>query len=214
MVMQILKSAPCTPVLLGDRDYLHGTTMISELMKACRETLAVTDIQRISAQFHSLTKTVSIFELVDASTDLSMSAAGYVASFKIFTSNKIYLIGLRPTDNPLFLHERFDEDVIIHGYQLDMASQRIRLECHHPALVAVTVSLNKKLHSALFPEAGYSKWLMSRLDLNGDFFIQPVPCTIHLQLKSSLGFVNTKTSILVDGDEKGQIRFSRKKESA
>lgn len=217
--MKILQTASCDAVFLGDRAYLHSTTIIPSLVLACENHFALGRVRQLTAQFHALTDRQCVFELLETPSGVSLTQAGYVATFKVVTFNvggdlAEVTVGLRPTNATIEQRNPFDEDGLIEGFKLDPQAQTITLPSVHGAVLPTIVSLNKRLHSALFESKGYDKWLLTRLDLGPAYFNEPAPRTLGLHLLAILASVNSKAAILGEtGNAIGSVQFSRKKET-
>jgi hypothetical protein len=231
--MKILQTAPCDAVFLGDRNYLHSTTMIPALLDTCSQRFGLGAIKQVSAQFHALTDRQCRFELLEVPAGVSLTQLGYVATFKVSGEKAEGVVGLRPGDAVIAHRHAFDEDGLITGYTLDQQAQTITLAGMRGEVLPTIVSLNKRLHSTLFASTGFGKWLLTRLDLGPAYFNTPSPQAISLQIVAILASVNSKATIFSEeglssrgiaepgraesrSAERvalGSVHFSRKKET-
>lgn len=193
--MKILQTAPCDAVFLGDRSYLHSTTIIPALLDTCSQRFGLGAIKQVSAQFHALTDRQCVFELLEVPAGASLTQVGYVATFKVSGEKAEGVVGLRPGDAVIAHRQAFDEDGLITGYTLDEQAQTITLADMKGAVLPTIVSLNKRLHSTLFESAGFGKWLLTRLDLGPAYFNTPSPQALSLQIVAILASVNSKATI-------------------
>lgn len=222
--MKIIRSMPCTSVFLGDRQYLHSTTIIPALLSVCEQSFDAGRVRQVSGRFHSLTDRQCGFDWVECSGKESLTQLGYVATFKLSCDGGERVVGLKPGDVPITVRHPFDEDALITGSVLTTDTQSIALRSPAGALLPTLVALNKRLHSALFgnagiENAGYGKWLLTQLDLNATaveliHFEKNYPGDIRLALTSVLASVNTKAALMVDEHIIGFMHFSRKREAA
>lgn len=226
--MKILQTAPCDAVFLGDRSYLHSTTIIPALMTACLQHFGVGAIKQMSAQFHALTDRQCVFEWLEVPAGVSLTQAGYVATFRISGEQAEGIVGLRPGDAVITHRQAFDEEGLITGCTLDKSVQTIALADLKGEVLPTIVALNKRLHAALFESAGFGKWLLTRLDLGPAYFNTPPPQALALHLVAILASVNSKATIfaerafservfsesgVVERIAIGSVHFSRKKET-
>lgn len=221
--MNILHTAPCDAVFLGERSYLHSTTIIPALLQACSQHFDLGAIKQISAQFHALTDRQCVFELLEVPSGSSLTQAGYVATFRVSGEKSEGIVGLRPSEAVIAKRQAFDEDGLINGYTLDQQGQTISLTGLKGELLPTIVSLNKRLHAALFESAGFGKWLLTRLDLAPAYFNNPSPQALSIHLVAILASVNSKATIFAEGGVAesrpperiaiGTVHFSRKKET-
>lgn len=221
--MNVLQTAPCDAVFLGDRGYLHSTTIIPALLSVCSQRFGLGAIKQVSAQFHALTDRQCVFELLEVPAGASLTQAGYVATFRISGEKAEGIVGLRPSEAVISQRQAFDEDGLITGYTLDQQGQSVTLPGLKGELLPTIVSLNKRLHAALFDSAGFGKWLLTRLDLAPAYFNNPSPKALSLHLVAILASVNSKATIFAEGGVAesrpperiaiGTVHFSRKKET-
>lgn len=215
--MNILATVPCLSVFLGDRHYLHSTTIVKALVDACANAFDCGKVQQMSAQFHALTDRQCVFDRLQMEPGESLTGAGYVATFKTQTGQGSQVFGLRPLIEGIIETRPFDEDGLANAAVLNVDDQRIGLVGVNGELLPAVVALNKRLHAALFSPAGYSKWLLTRLDLNNACFELSRVDDICLQIVSVLASVSTKATITVNssvgGVIIGSVHFSRKKEA-
>lgn len=212
--MRVIASAAFPAHFLGSRTYLHSTTIVPALREVCAENFHLPPLQRLSAQFHALTDHQGIFDLLDEVGNESLMRNGYIASFKLTAGETLWIVGLKPAADRITEQREFDEDALVSRSTLNVAQQSVTLLQPQGDALAVVIALNKRLHAALFESEGYEKWLLSKLDIHGDFFRLASLAEIRLQLKSSLAGVNTKVDITVNNQSVGTLHFSRKKVDA
>jgi hypothetical protein len=211
--MQLIRSIACNAVLLGTRDYLHSTTILRSLLENVA-MIDVGDLQQVVAQFHDLTSRQCVFDLLVLEGNESLTRMGYVATFRVRGEAGEAVLGLRPLDSMIREHRPFDEDSLALHSEMDIVHRCIQGGASHGALLETVVALNKRLHAALFDSHGYAKWLLTRVELNHDYFIGKSPTRLRLVLLSELASINTKVAIEADDRVIGLVQFSRKKEAA
>lgn len=211
--MQLIRSIGCDAALLGTRDYLHSTTILRSLL-ANVSMMGVGALQQVVAQFHDLTSRQCVFDLLLLEGNESLTRMGYVATFRVRGEAGEAVLGLRPLESTIQEHRPFDEDALARCSEIDLTKRCIQVASSHGALLETVVSLNKRLHAALFDTHGYGKWLLTRLELNHDYFSCTSPVQLRLAMVSELASINTKVAIEADDRTIGLVQFSRKKEAA
>lgn len=211
--MRVIRSLPCDAELLGNRDYLHSTTIMRSL-QACQDAFDIGQWQHITAQFHDLTSRQCTFDVLSLEGNETLTRLGYVATFRIRGKQGEAMVGLRPLEAPITRQRAFDEDALSEGAMIDLAGRSICQPRFDGPVLQTVVSLNKRLHAALFSDEGYGKWLLTRLELNTAYFAVQTPAQMCLRVISELAAINTKAGIEVDGNLLGYVHFSRKKEAA
>lgn len=219
--MHILRSAPCDAVFLGERTYLHSTTILPSLVRVCGEWSGG-PVTGVSAQFHALTDRQCVFDLVALAGKEALIQYGYVATFKVSCAGEDVVVGLKPGPEVIKKRASFDEDAQAAAAVIDADQQQIRGPVTQAEILPVLVALNKRLHAVLFGCEGYGKWLLTRLDLTPDYFVKKAlmpeafrtspPRQLCLRLSAVLASVNTKAVVLLDDQVIGSVQFSRKKE--
>lgn len=211
--MEVIRSFACDAERLGNRGYLHSTTIMRSL-QACAPELGVGEWQQVSAQFHDLTSHACMFDVLSLAGSETLTRLGYVATFRVKGDRGEAVLGLRPLGSAITRQRAFDEDALSAGADIDIAQRRICQPHLTGPVLETVVSLNKRLHAALFDSLGYGKWLLTRLDLNAAYFTVKTPATLCLGVISELASINTRAAIEVDGTLIGYVHFSRKKEAA
>ncbi len=191
------------PVLLklgfkGDRDYLHGSDIIPELLKF---TGPITDL---SVNFNKITsKTLIAQQVTESDVSKLRTSDELCVLLTYLKNNKREFVAVSETNSPVSCHCQYNESEIIRGNEIH---EKIifQQECTAGNFFERIIALNKKLLNTTICNG---KWLFVRLDLKS----APVePKSISLQLTRDINGSWCQSAIKGDGIFIGKIVFLRK----
>jgi hypothetical protein len=206
----ILKSYDANFVFLGQRRYVHGSSMTHGLFEAFKNW-SLGPIQRLQAQVRSFLKEQGRYDLFCSENGERSLGQEYNTIFRVQCAKNIYAVGLRGRGESVMLSEPYAEEALIEDYKILKDSKSATLLLQPNALVVnVIIVLNKKLVSAIFPSEGYGQWFLARYDLVWDKIRLIEQELLEIELVGNIGASNTNSAIRLGGEKIGSIYFSRK----
>jgi hypothetical protein len=206
----ILKSYDASFVFLGQRRYVHGSSMTHGLFEAFKNW-SLGPIQRLQVQVRSLLKKQGRYDLFYSENGEMSLGKEYNTIFRVQCTKNIYAVGLRGRGESVMVSEPYDEEELIDDCQILKNSKSATLLLQPNALVVnVIIALNKKLVSAIFPSEGYGQWFLARYDLVWEKIRLIEQVLLEIELVGNIGASNTNTAIRLGGEKIGSIYFSRK----
>jgi hypothetical protein len=191
------KVTSLTLCFLGQRDYLHGTT----LFDALEPWYAGGSDIRFKLGRMMRTDRVAVEEASQGALDV----AKYAATLHWRTVSGEHRLGVVPLE-PLSAPRRlpFDEEAIVGRAQWD-GSQVTLIGQRGESFVRSVVALNKALLFRVLTPTLPGQWLFTRLEL-----ARPISRFEQLRLtyKSSVGLAAVSTAMEVDGVGVGNVMFS------
>lgn len=180
----------------GDRTYVHGTSLLSFLIKKSQDTGIQTG--RIDVSFKNMIHNPTcILHQRTATKEDSVSAKITGPSAEIL--NFCITEASSPSTPSKVI---FDEVKITTGATIK-DKRIIQDPIHHPDMIEVMVALCKKMHQECIDKT--KKWVFSRYD--GIF---PIPHSHHIEIaiKKQIGTRLTCSTIHINGELIGNIYFS------
>ena len=208
--MGILKSYDANFVFLGQRNYIHGSSMTHGLFEAV-ESWSLGPVERVQLNVHSLLKEQGRYDLFDSGWGEASVKKEYNALFRLQCSNDDYLVELKGCGEPATVSEPYDEEKLTADCEIIKHRKSATLILHPNALVInAIITLNKKLVNTLFPSEGYSQWFLVRYDLAWDKMSLTAPALLDIEVAGNIGASNTNSAIRLAGEPIGSVYFSRK----
>jgi hypothetical protein len=187
----------------GERDYIHGTDIYSEITQYLSKAYKPADID---LSFHKVVKNNLIGELYSI-TEVGSKIIDPVSVFKFTNNSNKYIIKL--TEGSSIVKERYEynEDKLVESaiFKEDEKSITLHSSPYYTNIEKV-VALNKALLNKLFFDSG--KWYFTRITIENDINKENVDM-IKIQLTKNIGSKITKSIILFDDKERGYIYFSK-----
>jgi hypothetical protein len=184
-------------VYLGERTYLHGTTLFDSLT---RRLGSASDISfRVSRLIQS--DRVALEQIEPGSAD----AVRYSARLDWSESGGrkgIGIVALAPSGKPMRLP--FDEASILQRAHFEGSAVHVA-DQGEESPARVIVALNKALLLRLLAPPQLGQWLFVRLDLDR---YQERFAELRLVHRTSVGFAAVSSSIEIDGRRVGTVVFS------
>jgi hypothetical protein len=211
--MDSLKSYDATFVYLGQRNYVHGTSMTHGLFKAV-ESWALGPVESVQLNVHSPLKEQGRYVLFDSEAWLVSVKKEYNAMFRLQCSNCDYFVELKNRGKPVTISEPYDEEKLTADCKIikHRKSATLILRPDTPAINAI-IALNKKLVNALFPAGGFGRWFLARYDLAWQKMGLTSPALLEIEVIRNIGADNTHSVIKLTGKPLGSVYFSRKIQS-
>ena len=114
--MSALKTDVKAFVLLGDRQYVHGTSMSLGLIEMVT-CWGLGTIEKIQMNIHSSLKEHGIYDLYSIDDKPRLSGKGYNTLFRLSCDTGTYVVGLKGNGERVSVTRPYDEDRLIDGYQ-------------------------------------------------------------------------------------------------
>jgi hypothetical protein len=208
--MELLKSYDATFVFLGQRNYVHGTSMTHGLLTAV-ETWSLGAVERVQLNLHSPLKGQGRYDLFDSESWEASVKKEYNAMFRLQCNNQGYIVELKQRGEPVTVAEPYDEEKLIAACKImkHRKSATLLLQSNTLAINAI-IALNKKLVNTLFPSEGYEQWFLARYDLAWDKMSLMAPALLEIEVIGNIGASNTNSAIKLAGEPVGSVYFSRK----
>jgi hypothetical protein len=198
-------------VLLGSRNYVHGTSMTNGLLEAI-EKWEMEPIDQIQFNIHKPLTEHGRYELFTESCKPTNGKMKYTAIFRLFATNVIYWVGLKETGIHISIRQPYSEEDLIEGYNLIKSNKSIMLDIipHSPS-INIVIALNKKLADWLFPSDGYGQWYLSKYDLSWSTICLTKPKKLAIKHIGKIGMSHIHSTVTLDSENSGSIYFSRHK---
>ncbi len=186
-----------TLCFLGQRDYLHGTTLFDALRPWYEKGT------HIQFKLGRLMKTDRV--QVEQLSGRGGTEGNYSATLRwgeVGTEHRIGVMPLEPSPSP----ERvpFDEESIVRRAQFEDRSVTVT-DRQGESLIRMMVALNKALLFRILTPPLPGQWLFTRLEL------ETAPTSfqkVSLRFRSNVGVAAVTSSIEVDGQSLGILMFS------
>lgn len=183
----------------GERDYVQGThQMYAVAGEAIR--LGINDVQAISATFTSPLR--GPCRIVKGKAPES----GWCTKVGISSSDVEHVFYVQQVDGAPLPRVADDESHLISSVSVDVERQIAEGEVSDPSrMLTCLTTLNKRLLEYLLPNEGFGIWVLAKMKI-----CWPIEAArVSLYLERSVGNVMTSSSVLVDGEQIGEIRFVR-----
>lgn len=197
-------------VFLGQRNYVHGTSMSEGLFTALN-VWGCADIRRVSARFHRVTRNQGVYRLCRDKEQWQADSAGFVAAFVAETGGGTSFVGLTDEGGPVTARAAYDEDRLTEGCQVDPAAKAAFLASQPDApFLNVLIALTKRLHLAVFPREGFGQWYCAGYDLPA-VLLGGRSCAgpLRLSIAGSIGSAFTRSPVTAGSGSAGHILFAR-----
>ena len=182
---------------LGQRDYLHGTTLFETLSTQCGAVGSMSF--RVSRMIESDRVAVEAFDPNE------QEAGRYNASLIWRTEESSGGLGVIPlTKSAAPMRLPFDEKAIVHQARFSGLTVETQVQGEE-SLTKVLVALNKALLVRNLKPPMPGQWLFVRLDITR--YVEKF-ASLLLKQRASLGFSAVASAIEVDGSELGTMVFS------
>jgi len=207
--MDILKSYDAKFVFLGQRDYVHGSSMTHGLFEAI-ESWSLGSVKQLQLNVRSLLKGQGRYDLFHSESGKEHVNKEYNATFRLQCGEDVFFVGLKVWGEPVSVSEPYDEEELIADCQILKDPKSATLILHPDALVInIIIALNRKLVYTLFPSEGYGKWFLARYDLIWQKIHLIGQALLEIEVVGNIGASNTKSAIRLGGEPIGSIYFSR-----
>ena len=208
--MDILKSYDANFVFLGQRSYVHGTSMTHGLLTAV-ESWSLGPVESMQLNVRSLLKEQGRYDLFDSESWEASMKKEYNAMFRLHCSNHDYIVELKQRGEPVTVAEPYDEEKLIADCEIKKHRKSATLILHPNTLtINAIIALNKKLVTTLFPGQEYEQWFLARYDLAWDKLGLMAPALLEIEVVGNIGASNTNSAIRLLGEPVGSVYFSRK----
>ena len=182
---------------LGERRYLHGTTLFDALVPYCRNGNA------LDFRISRMIETDRVMaEPVDAAIGLQRRFHATLVWNEGGSQNGLGVVPLKPSPQPL--REVFDEAAIVARAKWE-AKAIMLSEPAEESLVRSVIALNKALLFRVLRPPKSGQWLFVRLQLDrvvSSFQI------LRVEHRLSVGLAAVSSAIEVDGEPMGTVVFS------
>jgi len=205
-----MKTYPSDFVFWGERNYVQGSHIIYGMLDAIKYWRIGT-LQHFSASFKGMLQEQGEYLLFrDKEIPISLRSEICFLS-EVTTDTGRYSVGLVREQEAVRKRIEDDEESLIAGFKID-ADAGIALEERYPAdrLITVIIALNKKMHKNLLPVQEFSPWIVARLDLHWQGIRNGTPGTIKICIDKNIAARITKSIILIEDKNVGEIHFNRK----
>lgn len=190
-------SQTLTLCFLGQRDYLHGTTLFDALRPWYENGT------HIQAKLGRLMKTDRVqVELLPGGGGTEVNYSATLCWGEVGTEHRIGVMPLEPSPSP----ERvpFDEESIVRRAQFEDRSVTVT-DPQGESLIRMMVALNKALLFRILTPPLPGQWVFTRLELE----TAPISFQqVSLRFRSNVGVAAVTSSIEVDGRNLGTLMFS------
>jgi len=200
-------NAPRLPVPLkgmrfkGDRDYLHGTDILSSALHALSDGRPLDIINDIDIVFHALARTgLTLCEDAppgcEPKIQLSCSIEGVRRKFLLVEDGR-----------PITERHLYPEDQIVAVSIIDASSLMATSSASVPFTnIERWIAMIKALHHSIYPDAR-GKWLFARAKLATYMDVWPNQAEHRVDVQSDFGGKLTRSALTVDGCNIGDIFF-------
>lgn len=180
----------------GNRKYVHGTDIFTNLTKHLNR-----NIKKIDIAFHGISLNNMRF-----STEKVEDTEVKVTFRCHHDANKIKLFGIE-TNKDIDCHYEYLEENIITGSIINIEKKTITLSTPTQySFIEHIVAMNKALLEKLYNNIN-GKWYFTRLQLSENIQMNDVS-SLQLILTSNFQFKLTKSTVIVNDEEAGFIYFS------
>jgi hypothetical protein len=193
---------------LGKRKYVQGATLIDGLIEAT-EFWNLGEVQTIKMNCRLLLREQGVFTLLKENVE-SDEKKNFHTVFNISCNGTQFTVGLNPTNDSIETSVAYDEAASIAGFKIDKNNQSISLAWTsklHP--MQIFIALFKKILSELNPGIELGRWIFFGVDLNYALIKQIPKGQLVLKIKTVIANRNAKASLSIDGNDFGQIYFTR-----
>jgi len=189
----------------GSRTYVHGTDIYNGIADFARNSLGLNELTDINYTLHRIMGIQLRIEAFRNETFRRRSDT--CVDFQCRSGSDEWQFLLAENGQPVTGRYEYPEDDIVALCQCNPAAKTFTLTQATPfSDIEVIVAMNKGLVQKLFPDAS-GKWFFTRLEMNR--YEQKSPYTrIELTLVRNLGLKLTKTRVVRDGRDLGNIYFS------
>jgi hypothetical protein len=182
---------------LGQRNYLHGTTLFDALRGHCRDGVDIT------FRIARLMETDRVMlEHCEPGKDGAGRYSATLGWNEGSSGKSIGVIPLPPSGNPA--RGAFDEGAITDRARLE-GSLVSTADLGGESLARNIVALNKALLFSLLKPAAPGQWLFVRLDLQRDV---ETASELRIAYRASVGLAAVSSTIEIDGEAMGSVVFS------
>jgi hypothetical protein len=207
--MDILKAYDAKFVFLGQRNYIHGSSMTHGLFEAVA-SWSLGSVESVQLDVHSPLKEQGRYDLFHSGRGKEHVKKEYNAMFRLQCSSDIYFVELKGRGEPVTVSEPYDEEKLTADCEIIKHRKSATLILHPNALIInVIIALNKKLVNTLFPSEGYGQWFLARYDLAWEKMSLLAPTLLEIEVVGNIGASNTNSAIRLVGEPIGSIYFSR-----
>jgi len=208
--MDILKSYDANFVFLGQRHYIHGSSMTHGLFEAVK-SWSLGSVERVQVNVRSLLKEQGRYELFHSENGKEYMEKEYNTIIRVQCGKDIYAVGLKGRGEPVMVAEPYDEEALIADCKIIKDSKAATLLLLHldAPVINIIIALNKKLVQTLFPSEGYGQWFLARYDLIWEKIPLIEPALLEIEVVGNIGASNTNSAIRLSGEPIGSIYFSR-----
>lgn len=190
-------SETLTLCFLGQRDYLHGTTLFDALRPWYENGI------HIQFKLARLMKTDRVqVELLPSAGGTEGNYSATLRWGEVGTEHRIGVMPLEPSPLPERLP--FDEESIVRRAQFENRSVTLT-DPQSESLIRTIVALNKVLLFRILSPPLPGQWLFTRLELE---MAPPSFQQASLRFRSNAGVAAVTSSIEVDGRNLGTLMFS------
>ena len=186
----------------GDRDYLHGTDILPATLNVLKGEQIPNAITNIDIVFHALARTC---------LTLSASAppgAAINAQLKCDINGERKKFVLTEDGRPILERCAYPEDQIVAATDISPAAGTATCAVALPFTnIERWVAMVKALHQAVYPEAR-GKWLFVRGRFDGYEEQCQTGAKHQVIVESSFGNKLTRSTLLIDGQKRGDIFFA------
>lgn len=211
LLIMILKQFDTQFFFWGDRDYVNGSHIAYGLLDAV-SSWKLGPIKSLLISFYNTLRTQGRFLLYQEKQEAVETKSELCAIVTLKTVRGIFTVGLQK-DNRI-ITKRFpgDEDVLLNGHTMKQKFQSATIENFDTSrTLTVISSLNKKVLLELLPTEEYGAWRFAKFYLSGELSTLLMARSISLSIKNNIGDIMTLSSIKINGNEIGEIIFSRTK---
>ena len=187
----------------GERDYIHGTDMFNRMIVAPTATGATISNIRFTVHDFVHNAVCQLYSSTDKQVLQEIQNIRARCQFKVADSNHWLALTELPGESAASGRYAYDEDRVIGLCRRD--GESLSLTQQSPfTFIETIVAMNKHLHQLLFPELP-GKWIFTRIDLDAYCDIRE---SLTLQLKHNMSNRLTKSAILVNQQQVGELYFS------
>jgi len=187
----------------GERDYIHGTDMFNRMIAAPTATSATVSNIRFTVHDFVHNSACQLYSSTDKQALQDIQNIRARCQFKTANCNHWLALTEQPSANLPFNRYAYDEDRVIGLCRRDAESLSLTQQSPF-TFIETIVAMNKHLHQLLFPELP-GKWIFTRIDLDAYCDVRE---SLTLQLKHNMSNRLTKSAILVNQQQVGDLYFS------
>jgi hypothetical protein len=179
----------------GSRDYVHGTDIVSALLKSFDGE----NLKDLDLKFNGITSSnLSLLDGNDAESAVKVN-------IRVTLAGEQKVMQLVENDEKIDCRYEYDEDKIIKQTELDLGEQQIQLtKATDYTLCENFVAMNKYLLQTLYPDAE-GKWYFTRLEQKK---LIDDAALIRVKLIKNFNFRLVKSDIFVGDEVVGSVYFS------